>query len=90
MLSASGYVTQIKAGGVYFTGVQIRQALGLRSGAFTVKYADGVFTFTVHGYGHGVGLSQRGADYMARQGANFMEILLHYYPGATLCLLETE
>jgi len=42
----------------------------------------------VRGYGHGVGLSQYGADYMARQGATFDEILLHYYTGATLAVIS--
>ena len=87
-LTPSGYVSQIEAGGVYFTGVQVREALSLRSSAFSVSFAGGAFTFTVRGYGHGVGLSQRGADYMARQGADFRTILEHYYTGAALCLLE--
>ena len=68
------------------TGLELRFLLGLRSSHFTVAQQNGVFTFTVQGYGHGVGLSQNGADYMARQGATFDEILLHYYPGTTLAL----
>lgn len=56
----------------------------LRSACFTVKYADGAFQFTVHGFGHGVGMSQYGADYMARQGSTWQEILTHYYTGVTI------
>ena len=65
-------------------GNQLREALGLRSACFTVGYAEGTFTFTVHGYGHGVGMSQYGADYMARQGADYEEILKAYYTGVEI------
>ena len=66
----------------------MRTALNLRSANFTVSYTDGNFTFTTLGYGHGVGLSQYGADYMARQGKTYKEILLHYYSGAALQTLQ--
>lgn len=82
--SESGYVTQIQIGNKTLSGSDVRTALGLRSSDFTISYDGGKFTFKVVGYGHGVGLSQYGADYMARQGASFDEILLHYYPGVTL------
>ncbi len=62
-----------------FTGGQIRTAFELRSAAFTVEYADGFFTFTVRGWGHGVGMSQYGAQSMAQDGADYREILMHYY-----------
>lgn len=84
--SPSGYVTLVQVGEQNLTGLELRFLLGLRSSHFTVAQQNGVFTFTVQGYGHGVGLSQNGADYMARQGATFDEILLHYYPGTTLAL----
>ena len=42
---------------------------------------DGQFTFTTYGYGHGVGMSQQGADYYAMQGWDYEEILTHYYTG---------
>ena len=64
--------------------LEIREALSLRSACFTVKFAEDTFTFTVKGFGHGVGLSQYGADYMARQGADYKEILTHYYTGVTI------
>ena len=41
--------------------------------------------FTVKGYGHGVGMSQYGANEMAKSGASYREILMHYYPGTTIC-----
>lgn len=88
--SPSGYVTRVQVGDQTLSGQQLRFLLGLRSSHFQVEEKDGVFTFRVQGYGHGAGLSQNGADYMARQGASFDEILLHYYPGATLALAAEE
>ena len=82
--SEAGTVTAIKVGGIACTGRQIRTALGLRSACFTVEYKNDGFTFQVEGYGHGVGMSQYGADYLARQGSNWEEILHHYYTGAEI------
>ena len=71
-------------GGVTLPAVEVRQAFGLRSASFTVECdADGV-RFYVTGYGHGVGMSQYGANVMARGGADWREILDHYYPGTEL------
>lgn len=80
----SGVVTAVCVGGKTVTGQTLRTLLGLRSPAFTVGYTDGSFHFTVSGSGHFVGMSQYGADYMARQGADYKEILAHYYPGTAL------
>ena len=66
------------------SGLAVRYALGLRSADFTVAFAEDTFTFTVIGYGHGVGLSQCGAGGMAQQGATFEEILRHYYTDVTV------
>ena len=63
----------------------VRECLELRSSCFTVEFKDDKFTFTVHGYGHGVGMSQYGANYLAKQGKDCEEILLHYY---TECKIE--
>lgn len=82
--SEGGYATEIAVADETIRGVDLRGALDLRSANFEVTYSGGTFTFAVKGYGHGVGFSQYGADYMARQGATFDEILLHYYAGATL------
>ena len=79
--SEAGYVTAVQAGDRVLTGQQLRHLLGLRSAAFTVDYKGGLFTFEVLGYGHGVGLSQYGAQYMAQHGSGWREILSHYYPG---------
>ncbi len=80
----SGYVKSVKIGGKEFTGSQVREALGLKSTNFEVALKDNIFTFTVYGYGHGVGLSQNGANYMAQQGSDYEEILAHYYKGTQI------
>ncbi len=77
--SAAGTVTALPVQGTPVTGTRLRELLELRSACFTVAYGDGQFTFTVRGYGHGVGMSQYGADYLARQGYTYEEILKYYY-----------
>ena len=54
-----------------------------------IASTQGVFTFTVYGYGHGVGMSQTGANYYASIGKTYLEILAMYYYGATLVLGDT-
>lgn len=82
--SNSGTVLSCLLGGTSVTGKQMRTAFSLRSANFDVVYENGSFKFTVRGYGHGVGMSQYGANYMALQGNNFMEILAWYYKDCTL------
>ncbi len=53
----------------------------LKSAAFDVYYSDGVFTFVTYGYGHGVGMSQNGANILAKQGYTYSEILKYYFTG---------
>lgn len=77
-LTASGSVKSVKIGGVEFSGSRVREILDLRSACFEVKYDKG-FLFTVKGYGHNVGMSQYGANEMAKNGADYKEILHHYY-----------
>lgn len=82
--SDAGYVTAIRAGSITLHGNQLRNLLGLRSAAFELERTHNGYTFYVRGYGHGAGLSQAGADHLARQGWGFDEVLLHYYKGITL------
>ncbi len=77
--STAGSVLTVRVCGVSLTGQQLRRALGLRSAHFTVRSEQGGLLFSVQGYGHGVGMSQAGAQAMARQGASYREILRHYY-----------
>lgn len=79
--NGTGVVTKIKIGSKTVTGSKARALFSLKSPSFTVKYNDGSFTFNVSGYGHCVGMSQYGADYMARNGSSYKEILKHYYHG---------
>lgn len=78
----TGMVKEIIIGGKSFKGTEIRKIFNLRSSTFAVKYDDGNFIFTVCGYGHGVGMSQYGANYMAQQGLSYKDILGHYYKNA--------
>lgn len=82
--SKSGTVLKAKINSTELTGEEIQQAFSLRSRVFTVKTAKDSVTFTVTGYGHGVGMSQYGADFMARQGSTCDEILSHYYKGVEI------
>jgi len=82
--SPAGGVKKATVNSKEFTGNEIQQAFNLKSNNFTVKYADDKFTFTVVGNGHGVGMSQYGADFMARQGSTYEEILKHYYTGVEI------
>ena len=83
-LSAAGTVATQSVGGKQLAGTRIRTLFGLRSASFGVTYDEGVFTFAVRGYGHGVGMSQHGANVLAKQGYTYKEILQHYYTGVTL------
>lgn len=77
--SESGMVTAYTLGGKTFTGSQMRTAFGLRSANFDLVWQEGELVFTVRGYGHGVGMSQQGAEHMAKQGSTYKEILSWYY-----------
>ena len=78
----AGFVSSLCVGGVRVKGNDLRTVLGLRSPCFTVEATDTVLTFHVTGYGHGVGMSQYGANVMAREGYTCEEILEHYFTGA--------
>lgn len=78
--SEAGTVISARVGEKELTGSRLRRLLGLRSASFSLSY-DEHFTVTVHGYGHGVGMSQCGADSLAQAGMTYREILAYYYPG---------
>ena len=79
-----GTVTSLTVGGVPVTGGQIRSILELRSACFTISFAEDTVTFSVTGYGHGVGMSQYGANVLAGGGMDYQEILTWYYTGASV------
>lgn len=74
-------VKTVKIGNLELSGVEVRTILGLKSANFKVSIEQDMIKFTVIGYGHGVGMSQTGADSMAKQGSNFEEIIKHFYTG---------
>lgn len=80
----SGRVNQIEAGDTTLTGRQFRQALSLDSANFSLSYSEKYVTVTTVGYGHGVGMSQYGANAMAKDGSNYKVILTHYYTGVKI------
>lgn len=81
---AAGSVDTLSVGGVTVKGSELRSILGLRSACFEWEIQDGKLVFFVTGYGHGVGMSQYGANQMAAEGADYQEILTHYYNGVTV------
>lgn len=82
--NSSGRVEELTVGGAAVSGGAARALFGLRSACFEVTQAEGVFTFSVTGYGHGVGMSQYGANAMAKQGSSWEEIVCHYYTGVEI------
>lgn len=79
--SQGGRVQTLQAGKAKVSGRRIRALFGLRSANFTVKVSDENVLFTTSGYGHGVGMSQYGANGMAKAGYGYVDILSHYYSG---------
>lgn len=82
--NASGRVESICIGGVTVEGTQVRSLFGLRSACFTAEAAADRVTFHVTGFGHGVGMSQYGANRLAQEGKSWQEILHWYYTGVTI------
>lgn len=82
--NGSGRVETVSVGGMDIEGTELRRIFGLRSACFTVAADSESVTFRVTGYGHGVGMSQYGANQLAREGKTWQEILEWYYTGATV------
>ena len=74
-------IKEISIDGKIFTGKNIRELLALRSADFDINIDNNIVNITTRGYGHGVGLSQYGANGMANAGYSYRDILYHYYPG---------
>ena len=83
-LTEGGHVASIMIGGVSIPGTTMRTIFDLRSTKFSLSFQDNTVIFTVTGYGHGVGMSQYGANAMAKNGSTYREILAHYYTDTTL------
>lgn len=83
-LTESGRVAALTVCGQSFSGTAFRRLFSLSSASFSVTFCDGAFVIESAGSGHGVGMSQYGADAMARSGEDYRAILAHYYPGTVL------
>jgi stage II sporulation protein D len=83
-LTESGRVNEIRIGSKTFKGQEVRTLLGLRSENFTVALQGDQLVFKTLGYGHGVGMSQYGANGMAKLGKSYKDILLYFYTGVKL------
>lgn len=78
-LYENDYVKTVKVNSKTFTGKEIRELCQLASSSFHVERKNDSFVFQTIGYGHGVGMSQYGAQGMAKEGYNYIEIIQHYY-----------
>ena len=74
-------IREININGNIFTGRNVRELLGLRSADFDISIENNTVNITTRGFGHGVGMSQYGANAMANNGYSYQDILYHYYPG---------
>lgn len=82
--TAGGNVSNITIGGVPVKGTKLRTLFGLRSTAFQIETSETEVTFRVTGFGHGVGMSQYGANALAKEGKNYRDILAWYYSGVSV------
>ena len=88
--SDAGTLLTMTVCGKTVSGSELRTLFSLRSAAVRADCDGDEFTLDVTGYGHGVGMSQYGADYYARQGWTWQEIVQHYYPGAVLNKIKND
>lgn len=86
--SSAGGVKEIKVGGITISGQQFRRILGLNSANFTIKFNLKNTSIVCLGYGHDVGMSQWGANVMAKSGKKYDQILKHYYSGTGIEKLD--
>ena len=77
-------VKEIEINGTTYSGVEFRKLLNLRSADFSIENNGANVVISTNGYGHGVGMSQYGANGMANNGSSYTDILLHYYTGVSI------
>lgn len=87
---SAGSVDTVSIGGVTVRGTAVRSLFGLRSACFEWEVQGETIVFFVTGYGHGVGMSQYGANAMAREGSDHIAILTHYYTGTVVERYQPE
>lgn len=81
---SSNRVMSININGIDFSGTEVRKKLTLRSTDFEIKVNENDINITTNGYGHGVGMSQKGANSLAKLGYTYTEILKYYYPNTEI------
>ncbi|GKX28508.1 stage II sporulation protein D [Vallitalea longa] len=86
--TSEGYISQIQIGNKILEGEEVRSYLGLESSNFNVDSVDGNIEVSCKGYGHGVGMSQYGANDLAKNGYSYKDILKHYYSNTEIGLCE--
>lgn len=86
--TSTGRIKKIKINGKTFDSTDIRQKLNLKSTYFTIKQNGNYVQINTKGYGHGVGLSQYGAEGMAKEGYTYIDILKHYYKDVEILKIE--
>lgn len=79
---SAGYATEVSVGAARMSGENFREQLGLASACFTMQEAEDGLHFVCQGKGHGLGMSQYGAERMAEEGKSAEEILQYYFPNA--------
>ena len=77
--SNTNHILTIEINKKKYTGVEIRKLLDLRSTDFDINVSENIINVTTRGYGHGVGMSQNGANYLAKEGKNYKEIINYFY-----------
>ena len=83
-ISETKHTSSIIIGGKEFSGIEVRKLLNLRSTDFEIKQIGENFNIITRGYGHGVGMSQYGANELAKSGKSYKEILAYYYKNTKL------
>ncbi|GGM32480.1 stage II sporulation protein D [Paraliobacillus quinghaiensis] len=84
----SNRIKTVEIAGKTFTGRDVRQKLDLRSSDFEIEQKSDHIIFTTKGYGHGIGMSQYGANGMAEEGKNYQEIVTYYYQGVEIDTIQ--
>lgn len=82
--SEAGGIKTVSVGGIEIKGTQFRTIFGLRSTNVRIAIDGENVSMSVTGFGHGVGMSQYGANYLASQGADYVDILKTYYTGVSV------
>lgn len=86
--TTGGRVKTLKIGNITMKGTEFRSLLGLRSAKFIFEKSGDALKITTYGYGHGVGMSQWGANALAKKGGTYAEILKYYYTGIDLVTID--